>query len=409
MVYCSFIFNKIDRIMLNLTVIRNFIAVLLFSISLPILADGDHSHHSEEHDMMNMTDMNEKPAHNNSMETFDHPLARGSLNDTKAKPVMKAFIRDYMRAKKDRRLSTIEVFDRYIERLGSRRLTKYFEQKNSSCHGVLHNMGKAIAKRETNLINAVGICSDACTYACVHGAMKTIFAEQVDSGKKTVASVQKELVDICSQPPMIPDFFEGNCAHAAGHAYGIIGKERLSPALSLCTSFKDKEMRFYCEGGVYMQLMSPISRALFVSKKTSHKDNLRLRLNFCFHAGTSMSACMRFVLYKYNRLEDLIYVQNRCGKMKGSARRGCFNGLGYLSRGKLMKQTLSPDEVCQGQKDDREQCISGFAFVKKGHESNDKIAVSCKTIKDTAMREFCLEQNSKYLYQTGNPIVEAMY
>ncbi|RMH11594.1 MAG: hypothetical protein D6698_16125 [Gammaproteobacteria bacterium] len=384
--------------------------LLLFITSL--LADSPawsferHAHH-HNHAVHSHTATDDRSDDESAMSSFDHPLFSGSLNPAEAAKAQKEFISEYQAAR-SKHHSTVQVYKKYLPLLGSDRISNYFEEKNPSCHGVLHNMGKAVAQLEPNLIQAVGICSDACTYACVHGAIKTIYADRVASGKASVASVQQELADLCQQPPVIPDFFEGNCAHAAGHAFGILGKERLSQAISLCSAFSNPEMHFYCEGGVYMQLMSQLNRALLAAKPKNRSAAIRSRMNFCYHAGQNMSACMRFVMHRFRKIADLNIIRKYCQARNGSARLSCFNGLGFLARGKILDGSLSLESLCPSDEALEKQCISGFAFVKKGYKNRERIAAACRSLGRSSSRRYCMDQYHGYLYQIGNPTLAEM-
>lgn len=387
-------------------------AITLFFVTFlmtdfPAWSTERHAHHHHHHHPSHDDPVIQHRDDESAMSSFDHPLFSGNLRQDEASTALKAFVKAYHSARSGHR-STVPVFKDYLPLLGSRRISQYFEEKNPSCHGVLHNMGKAIAQLEPNLIQAVGICSDACTYACVHGAIKTIYADRVTSGKATIGLVQKELAELCQQPPVIADFFEGNCAHAAGHAYGILGKERLSPALSLCSAFDDPEMHFYCEGGVYMQLMSLLGRDLSIAKPKTRSAAVRSRMNFCYHAGQNMSACMRFVLHRFRKIPDIELIQKQCKDFSGSARLGCFNGLGFLARGKILSHDLSIESICTGKDKEAKQCISGFAFVKKGYKKRKRIAETCQSLQKKSLQRFCMDQYQRYLYQTGNPTVIEM-
>lgn len=337
-----------------------------------------------------------------------HPLMTGSITAAQQPQVMADFIRAYGKARQNR-TGTIKVFRRYLPLLGAHRIVGYFEQRDESCHGELHNLGKVIARQEPDLITAMGICADACTYACQHGLVKTHFADRAkESEGNHLARIQRELEQFCAAEPVVPQFYAGNCAHSAGHAYAMLTNGALPPTLALCSGFEVAEMQFYCETGVFMQLIGRISRT-FDGRNEGLQAAVRMRMEYCVREAHYISACMRFVLTDFRKPGALTIISQHCSQLEGLSRQGCFNGLGFLARGEISRDPAALEARChQKEHSDRRQCISGAVFAKTGHRHAEAIAAACAHLGDSADRRFCATQHGQPYYRLGNPTLDAM-
>lgn len=341
------------------------------------------------------------------MERMDHPLVTGRLTGAAAARRLAEFGRAWVDARR-RKAGTLDVFDAYLDDLGTARIAGWFEAREPSCHGELHNLGKAVAMRVDDVITAMSVCADACTYACIHGVVKTHYADRVASGEADVAAVQADLVALCAARPVVADFHPGNCAHAAGHAFAIIA-DTVAGAAALCGVFPDPEAAYYCETGLFMQVMNEV-RANLDRKAGADRARRRMaRLDYCAAESRRVSACMRFILADFRRPEDLASLTAACEALSGTSRLGCFNGLGYLARPRIATHPKEINAICgRGTRRDRELCVSGLAFAKKDHAQAERLDRACRALTDPKLSALCTEQRGRHYYQPGNPVLALM-
>jgi hypothetical protein len=223
-----------------------------------------------------------------AMDAVDHPLVRGRLSGAEAEARLAAFARDWDLAHEDGS-GTVRVFRKYVADLGVARLARHFEARRHGCHGELHNLGKVVAERTGDAATAMAVCADACTYACIHGALKAHYAARArDEGGKGVAHARDDLVALCTEGALINGFYRGNCAHAAGHAFAIMAED-VRGALDLCATFPGREYAYYCATGAFMQVTPVVERNLD-AKADAAADPADARLDYCREATRFLGA-----------------------------------------------------------------------------------------------------------------------
>ncbi len=378
-----------------------FLLLFLFAAQHAYSAEQLHHHHHEHADMAD-TDVEQE-----AMEFIDHPLVQGRLSGPAADQRMQSFIKDWKERSEARR-STVPVFAEYLEDLGTKRLVTWFQNREASCHGVLHDMGKVVNDLTKDLALSISICADSCTYACTHGALKRHYADRGEEGGATaIQEARDELVKLCQGELLIAGFYKGNCAHAAGHAFGIIGKN-IEAARDLCKAYPP-EMSYYCETGVFMQLMHPLSKKFKKQGGNTHAEKLAIRFDYCKANATYLSACLRFMLTPFRKANDFAQLGQSCEPLSGKSRNGCFNALGYLARVHISKHPAKINQICaRGDTEDKKMCLSGFAFAKKGHTNVEKIDQACRSLADQSLVNFCLSQHAHHYYQIGNQVLAGM-
>ena len=378
-----------------------FLLVCLLGVPEAYSGNESHEHH---HDHAVMAD---ELVEQEAMEFPDHPLVHGRLSDAAAEQRMRSFIHEWSERSKARR-STVPVFAEYLEDLGTKRLVNWFQDREETCHGVLHDMGKVVSDLTRDLALSISICSDACTYACTHGALKRHYAAHGEGGERAIREARDELISLCQGQLLIEGFYRGNCAHAAGHAFGIIAKQA-GAARKLCEAFPP-EMSYYCETGVFMQLMHPLFKAFKKQGGNSRAERLANRFHYCKANAGYLSACLRFMLPPFKKPDDFAQLGKQCESLTDRAKLGCFNALGYLARVYINNNPAEVNVICgRGDTEAREMCISGFAFAKKGHAGAEKIDQACRALSDQSLSDLCLTQHARHYYQIGNKTIARMF
>lgn len=373
---------------------------------------------------------------NTDKSTVDqHPLLTGSLKGEKAEQRLFEFIREMNKSKKHRK-SDYWIYNEFVDDIGTIRIKKYLQAVDPACHGVSHALGKVIGEREPELYKGMQICGDTCTYGCIHGVFKVYFNKlgkeyhsqkhqhssntsnkmQMSKHEKKAGLSKKELADFakdvnkaCAKPiSVVKDFFRGNCAHGVGHAMGMLAPN-VKAATQYCKVFSEKTMQYYCETGVFMEMAGMIKKQLFPSK-TSRKAQLAKSIDFCSGVSETPSACLRFLVWPNNLFSHVENFARLCDEKTGSARRGCFNALGFSSRHYLSASPALINQVCAEfpDKEDKKACVSGVAYMKKGNKFRDAIKTSCTYLSDEGLKQACLGEVNQYYYKLDNKLFEAL-
>lgn len=344
----------------------------------------------------------------------DHPLWHGQLTGARLDRRMEAFSVAF-----EHREAPARLFGTFLDQIGVERIIHYIEGENPACHGALHALGAALVERTEDLKSAMMLCGNACTFACVHGAITHALATALpkqDEGifprnRKTEALLQREVLSLCREDSQtVRDFFSGNCAHAVGHGFAERSAD-LSRAKADCALFPDAERHYYCESGVFMELR-PILAEKIYQGESSRSRRREIALRFCIENSEWPSACLRFFLEPMRRPEEIDALRSRCGALDGPARRGCFHTLGYISRDYVASQPEEINRVCRSDRSDDPSdpvfCISGLAFVKKNHRLKEKLERACGFLMDAALKEVCDDQHRRSYYQVDNRIMRSM-
>jgi hypothetical protein len=354
--------------------------------------------------------------------TVDHPLWLGRLSEPAQNLRMREFEKAVAEAKEEKK-SKRPIFREFIDDLGVKKIIGYFEENDPVCHGILHHFGGVIRERVNDLETSLALCQDACTYACIHGVLRTHFSQVAmgkmslpeatakTSGEQFSANMKKikdDVTYLCREDSkLVKDFFRGNCAHAVGHAFGAVAKS-IKKAEEYCVFFEEPGMQYYCHTGVFMELRGKIKKDLYKDKKTPG-EKLEAGVDYCIHQTKWPSACMRFILKAALDLEEGKIIAPKCAALKGKDRLACFNGLGYNARVYVFVHPTDINKVCNyGEIKDREICISGIVFTKKNLRGKEKLVKACQYMKNEKFRVLCEDQNKRYYYQLDNPVMNRM-
>ncbi|MCG3114899.1 MAG: hypothetical protein LLH30_04390 [Candidatus Manganitrophus sp. SA1] len=367
-------------------------------------------------DIVEMTDNGETTSSQLEDQTTirNHPLWRGKLRRQEQSIRMREFI---TALKKIQMRTERSLFQEFIDDLGVRRIVEYIEGINPFCHGELHALGSIIRERTNNLETSFQLCQDACTYACLHGVLKTHFSgyqiEQADfslnEGGLTPETerLKEDVHQLCKEDSTVmQDFYRGNCAHAVGHAFANIA-QNVPTAKEYCALFEEAAMQYYCQSGLFMDLRDDIRRELI---SYTEGERWEAEMAFCLDNSQWPSACLHFFLGHATALRQIDAVSLKCAELKGRSRLSCFFGVGVFSSGYVAAYPKEVNYTCQyGNATDRKLCVSGLFLRKKGHERAEVLKVACQTMRDEELKSVCQDQTRRYLYQIDNPVMGLMF
>lgn len=359
----------------------------------------------------------------------------------------RAFLQDYAASERGA-LPRKRIYDTHVDALGVRSIVGFLEGQDPHCHGVAHSLGASIGERTTSLADGMAVCGEACTYACVHGVFKTYFtnnSQTAPAGHTALQSADSSLPATAADPhaahgahaqhdharvtpgsalfkkftaeaiatcredsTVVPGFYRGNCAHAVGHAFATIAP-KVKEANEYCGAFPGREMQYYCETGVFMELDGKIEREVFADVQSAAERRARA-IAYCNANSRSPSACLRFLITRNRSIADVDAFAAECSKLTVEhQRRGCFNALGFFSRTFSVEAPDLVGTICRhGDEADRQVCIAGVVLAKKGHRLETALVKGCDALKAPALIALCRDQAARSYYQPGNPVMELM-
>lgn len=356
---------------------------------------------------------------------LDHPLWRGTAGADTEAGILEEFKNALFKTTPgdpDRK----RVYKKYLAPLGVKRMVGLIEKRKLHCHGVLHDLGYVIEQEVGDLETSLSLCQDACSYACIHGALKAHFASGPEgdllsdsvedpldpASGSALAQVRGEILRLCREDSKrIKDFFRGNCAHAVGHAFAQTAGD-VPGSVRLCRMFEGSEMRFYCHTGVFMELEDKIAALVDREGMTSEEERMA-ELDYCTSSDEWASACMRFTPQGVpKKLEGVRLIASHCDGLEGVRRRQCFNGLGFMGRYYVVRNPEEVGRVCSvGDETDQKLCMIGLFSIKKDHRWTGHLGRVCEAYVEPRFRNLCRDELNRpyYKIKIENQDLNAMF
>ena len=267
---------------------------------------------------------------------------------------------------------------------------------------------------------SVSLCKDGCTYACIHGALRTYLAGQYAGNQSPPGSkankpkpvhpekLKRDILHLCREDSnLIDGFLRGNCAHAVGHGFRAMAPN-IAEARLRCATFPDVERRYYCESGVFMESRWKMRDELY-GAGVSSADWDEAAIDYCVQKTDLPSACLRFLLEEPLDPQETRFLERKCLKMDVKTRRGCFNAIGFSNRQYVASHPEEVNRICRiGDPVDRKLCISGVFFIKPDNPLKEELLAACPYLQNQELRATCDDQNGRIYYQVGNPIMNLM-
>ena len=126
----------------------------------------------------------------------------------------------------------------------------------TECHVVAHALGRQVLIAQGTIEKAFNECSEECSRGCYHGAVEKFFWREGYSKVGDIHDLNREklktkIIEACKSAPS--GEIEGECWHGVGHGLMLMLDYNLKPALSLCDSYEQEELRKSCYSGVFME------------------------------------------------------------------------------------------------------------------------------------------------------------
>jgi len=321
-----------------------------------------------------------------------------------------------------------QFFAKYIELVPAEVIIDFLEAEEVTCHRQAHELGRAIFRKTNDISEALSICGNSCTNACMHGAIGEAFSDdtvqhQADSHDHdemqdksqlqhhpatNITKLVKKMEPFCHEDEMARRHKRGNCAHAMGHALMLKTDHDIGASITGCSQFNEPGMDYYCATGVYMQYMDNVT-----ANGSRKGDTKRWGSNYPCNKFTAYpAACYRYIVSEVKEerglgLEHLVVL---CAQLPDETRGGCFHGLGATYT-PLMKEYPDLLKVVCSYGGDKEQALCIEGAIEKLADFNEQWALTaCETLgnknKNTCLaaahgKMYRLDKPTMDLYRTG--------
>ncbi len=314
-------------------------------------------------------------------------------------------------------------FAKYVELVRPEAILGFLEAEEATCHPQAHELGRAIFRKYKDINEALKICGNGCTNACMHGAIGEAFSDdsnpiEGDSGAPlqthgdahhqhhATASTDKlveKMEPFCHEGEMERRHKRGNCAHAMGHALMLKTDHDIGASITGCSQFNEPGMDYYCATGVYMQYMDNVT-----SNGSRQADTERWGSNYPCNTFTAYpAACYRYIVNEVKEeqglgLEHLVVL---CGQLPDETRAGCFHGLGATYAPIIKTYPGLLKVVCSaGNNNEQALCIEGA--VEKLADFNEQWAITACKMLDRENKDICLAAAHGKMYRLDKPTME---
>jgi hypothetical protein len=282
------------------------------------------------------------------------------------------------------------VFAEFLPILGSGTMLDYLERIYPKCHGEAHELGRAIFAARQDLAAALVECGARCSGGCMHGAVKEAF------GGESLEALVAKMNAFCAGSTMAA-FRPGNCAHAIGHAFMLIAAGDVAASLNACLYFDDESMRYYCSGGVFMELLQGSARPPEWPSVAAP----------CEQFSQFPAACYRYRLPQAFGL-DADAALAECRGLSGAQRRGCYHGLGAVLRESMHNDPARLETACASAgPEELALCIEG-AVDKLAEEHPRWVRAVCDGIHGDAQR-LCNQALADGMYRLDKATARLYY
>lgn len=309
-------------------------------------------------------------------------------------------------------------FAKYIELVPAEAILGFLEAEEATCHPQAHELGRAIFRKHKDINQALKICGNNCTNACMHGAIGDAFSDDAvshlsDSHSHNVShhDYLPDSIDImtdkmeafCRQGTMAQLHKRGNCAHAMGHALMLKTDHDIGTSIKGCSHFNEPGMDYYCATGVYMQYNDNVT-----AKGTRNADIEQWGANYPCNKFTAYpAACYRYIVneVKAERGLGLEHLVILCGQLPDQTRAGCFHGLGAAYAPIINTYPSLLKVVCSaGNSNEQTLCIEGA--IEKLADFNEQWAISTCELLDSKNKGICLAAAHGKMYRLDKPTIE---
>ena len=230
----------------------------------------------------------------------------------------------------------------------------------SSCHPLVHDVGRAAYERYGDFGEAMKYQDEVCNSGYLHGIIETRLSDSDD--------VLADMKSMCD--PYAPESFVGwQCQHGLGHGAMFFTANDLPRSLEMCDAFRNPSKRSGCANGVFMENFSA-DQKLHLSAYLREEDPLYPCAEQAYrHKGD----CYLYAPTYFLTLNkgDYAGALKWCEGAEADFGSSCAHGVGTQTMKENMSDPKLVEATCmKGKPEQIKPCIEGMAGVYVFHEAS---------------------------------------
>jgi len=255
----------------------------------------------------------------------------------------------------------------------------------SSCHDIVHFIGRAAMKRFSNLTKAFSKGDSFCWSGYYHGVMETFLTqiENFNAGR----DINKICNDISGKQNYSFNYY--NCVHGLGHGLMFINGNELFDSLNGCDFLDGWWERESCYGGVFMENVNTNLR--YHQTKYLKEDNLIYPCDIV-DSRYEQSCYMMQTSYVLNKNGfDFKEGFEICADIEVPFDEVCYQSLGRDASGSTVSDIKKTKEICMIGKtfEQRSNCVIGAVKDFTAYYNSDSQAANfCESL-DVGLKNIC--------------------
>jgi len=275
-----------------------------------------------------------------------------------------------------------ETIAYYVEKLGAfETIALLSEVTDGLCHYASHAIGEITYEKTKSVATAEKLCGDVCYSGCIHGAvigaLKEAGVELFDNNEISFFELADYAKKVCESE------ITGACFHAVGHTLFSYVYPNIEEPLEACAHYENKGIQHYCATGVFME----------VAEQGDMVTGDPRNMYPCDNAGIFSAACYRYKVESLAEdlggVHDVSELKNICNSLEGSARRGCYNGLGKFFIPTIRDNMPFINEVCSSDhSEDEHICVQG-AIEMDAYYDEERALRICEVLTTEELKETC--------------------
>jgi hypothetical protein len=219
----------------------------------------------------------------------------------------------------------------------------------SSCHELLHVIGRASYDKYDSFTKAMVYRDDICVSGYVHGVIEAYSWQNKNNASKLMSVCNSDTTD---------NYNRWACIHGIGHGLMFASKSNVPYALQKCSEFKTYFDQDACYSGAYMQNFNfdPDDN---LSKYVSFVDPFQA----CRLASNHQDECYinAPIFYLNYRLGDYTGVLKWCTNAPLAFQTDCYEGVGSQIAAHLFNTPQKVEALCNGDESNNPSaCLRGM-------------------------------------------------
>lgn len=209
------------------------------------------------------------------------------------------------------------------------------------------------------------------------------------------------VVSICKSSSIVSSKGIGACVHGVGHSFMMMSNNSVKDAVQGCMKLNEIHMRYYCSMGAYMEYVNQN-----LHSRSFYPCDILPFPGACFHYKMLAEATAARKRFSQPAVVAGV-LRNRCMKLHGVYRIGCFRGIGNaLNRPKELHLQLDILGLCVWGNIPilHVACIDG-AMERWGRNNPTQVEFACRQLTSfPRYRQLCLEAGHRGMYDMAKDL-----